>query len=258
MPQKMHSGTRFEVRSNESRVLNNLRFVGSKVFGDWMLAINDMVPQEVLHESDSMRRVQKHGKGAISDWVLTVQAKDSSNQVSELTYHVDMSATVVTLPKYGTLYIANSTQGKGELIEAREGMKVFTAPCYNDCNHKFGLGNLLSTSNDGSRAVNNMLFKDRQVIYIPNQDFLGVDSFQYTVTTGTRHATTLGKVTLHVKRCRIDCKNDVVGRRPSVDENLRSPWNPTKTQYYPPDKFGEDGIIYNSLDCEFPPCNVIV
>ena len=231
-------------------------FSGTSVYGDWILSINDMHAQQVSNEHTSQRRVQQSGKGAISDWVLFILARDSENQLVNFTYYVDMSVTIISLPVYGKLYVAESGE-KGDMIEARAGMKIFTAPCYNDCNHKYGVGNRLSTNIDGSVAQPVTLLGDKQVIYVPNQDFLGIDSFRYTLTVSTRESAKIGIVTLHVKRCRIDCDNDLFGRTKSVEERLRSPWNPEKTEFYPPDKFGEDGILYNRLDCEFPPCNVI-
>ena len=232
-------------------------FSGTSVHGEWILSINDMHGQKVLNEENSKRRVQQSGKGAINDWILFVVARDSANELVNFTYYVDMSVTIVTLPVYGKLYIAEGDE-KGDIIEARSGMKVYTAPCYNDCNHKYTVGNRLSTSKEGSTAQPVALLGDKQVVYVPNDEFLGDDSFKYSLTVSTRESARIGTVSLHVKRCRIDCKNDLFGRTKSVEERLRSPWNPEKTIYFPPDKFGEDGIIYNRLDCEFPPCNVIV
>ncbi|GBG28430.1 Hypothetical Protein FCC1311_046532 [Hondaea fermentalgiana] len=216
-------------------------FGGAEIYGQWVLSITDSVQSYVVHEQSSRRREVHHGVGAVSDWVLQVTPRNrTSGEVlsdAVMTFHVDLSATILTLPKYGTLYEAEAFV-KGELIEAVVGMEIFTGPCSPiDCAHKFGLGNILSTSPLGSVAAANSIHQYRKVVYVPQTNFRGTDTFTYRLNVGTRPDPRVGTVTLNVKRCRIDCMNDrLFGIRPAIDETLVTPWDDRVSPAYPPDK----------------------
>lgn len=240
-------------------------FGGKEIHGQWLLSITDLNLQEVAYESTSRRRELLHGTGALSDWVLEVTPRNRSTgetmDAVVLTYYVDMTATILTLPKYGTLYEADA-YARGELIAAVPGLEVFTGKCAPlDCKHKFGLGNILSTDNSGSVAVPNRIADDRKVIYVPEPTFRGVDSFTYSITLGTHTDPRVGTVTLRVKRCRVDCANDrLFGVTPTIDESLATPWDDREPVNAPPDKILQPDVygakLWNDPYCSNPPCNV--
>merc|ERR1712125_276179 len=82
-------------------------FGGKSIHGYWVLAIDDLKAQTVQNQDNSMRRTQLNGKGALSDWVLHIIPDDAVDENDTLTYYVDLSATVLTLPKFGNLYVLN-------------------------------------------------------------------------------------------------------------------------------------------------------
>ena len=47
----------------------------------------------------------------------------------------------------------------------------------------------------------------RSVLYVPNADYLGKDHFTYTVYVGV-NPSERGTVTVHTRRCRLDCMNE--------------------------------------------------
>ena len=114
-------------------------------------------------------------------------------------------------------------------------------------------------------AQENRIRSDRRVIYVPNEDFLGEDYFDYRLTQGTVADDTVATVHLHVRQCRgndPDCANDhLFGRQPTMDENLRPDWSwswaVSQAMGHPFDKWGEDKLFWEYAYCVSPPCNVI-
>lgn len=45
------------------------------------------------------------------------------------------------------------------------------------------------------------------MLYVPTTDWLGSDTFTYTVYIGVTPSTR-GTVTVHTRRCRLDCDNE--------------------------------------------------
>lgn len=240
-------------------------FGGDEIYGQWVLSITDSVQSYVSYEEVSRRREVYHGTGAISDWVLHVTPRNrTTGEVlsdSVMTFHVDLSATILTLPKYGTLY-ESEAYTRGELIEAVVGMEIYTGQCAPiDCAHKFGVGNILSTDSSGSVAKANKIRQYRGVIYVPRDNFRGTDDFTFKINVGTVPDTRVGKITLNVKNCRINCSNDkLFGVRPSIDESLVTPWDNRVSPSYPPDKVLQPETygakLWNDPYCDNPPCNV--
>jgi len=238
-------------------------FIGKKIYGEWLLSVEDTATRNVKYEDKAHRRVMENGVGAMSDWVLqlTTTNTSSGDPGPDLMFFVDMTATILTLPKFGSLYMAEDYM-KGNLVLAQQGGLIHTGICAPmDCNHKFGIGNILSTNQDGSVAAPNKIGFDRKVIYVPNPDFIGVDEFKYRMNVGTYKDPRQGKITIRVKRCRLNCDNDrLFGFRPAVNESIATPWDNHLEPSYPPDrvlqpeKYGNK--LWNDPYCDTPPCNI--
>jgi len=71
--------------------------------GIWTLTVRDST--EYSGEYSNGKLSERNGFGKLSEWVLLVT--DQSNFVSA--YYMDLSATVVSLPKYGTLFVEESS-----------------------------------------------------------------------------------------------------------------------------------------------------
>ncbi|GLE05664.1 hypothetical protein PINS_up014704 [Pythium insidiosum] len=74
-------------------------FGGSTSEGTWTLAIQDLIKEEP-NTHDAVRP-NRHGAGAISDWVLYIT--NAAGKVRR--YDLDVKARVQTLPRYGKLYV---------------------------------------------------------------------------------------------------------------------------------------------------------
>ena len=186
-------------------------------------------------------------------------------------YRFDLRATVTTLPKYGTLYVWNGPGFKGDPITAVEGQQLHTAPCYGDCRHKFNVGNtLFDHYARGSKATHNLLPPERRVVYVPNPNWLGTDTFRYRVVAGGVASRDEGEVSVNVRVCRVagGCgpRGEGYGDHPVVDARLRTPWTWAGTENHPYDRFGEDGRFWAPAYCSdsqradahlYPPCNPI-
>ena len=148
-----------------------------------------------------------HGRGAIDDWTMTITDTNGTNR----TYHMDISAVVKTLPTYGRLFIYNEEwKARGRQIGFVKGQGEHLGQCYGNCKDKhFGVGNRLSTLIAGSMADINVIPKNRLVVYAPNRDFLGQDTFSYTVYIGGQESQSTGAVTMSTRVCRMqDCLNE--------------------------------------------------
>jgi hypothetical protein len=218
-------------------------FGGHDVRGEWVLTVTDSAKQRVVAEFESEPRRVEHGTGAISDWVLTVLPRDRATgaplPARTMTFFVDITATVLSLPRYGDLFIAEDFV-KGQRVPVALGQELFVGPCLGaDCNYAFGLGPVLTTSTLGSAAGPNRIGRERAVIYVPRARFRGKDAFTYRINVGSKSGTRVGTVEINVKNCRAgDCSNDLFFNiLPTVDEKARTPWNPTPPQFQPPDRF---------------------
>lgn len=128
-----------------------------------------------------------------------------------------------------------------------EGRGKYLSECYNNCNARFGVGNAMSTSPDGSiTAINRCVgvsarcvdlscerscitvevvtttpspahtrarrvtaeHNARSVLYVPERGYLGKDHFTYTAFVGVTPSASRGTVTVHTRKCRLDCSNE--------------------------------------------------
>jgi len=155
------------------------------------------------------------GSGSIGDWVLIIT--DYANLL-RLVY-MDVTGTLIDLPKYGDLY--------SETVTAVEGWELFfgepaatkvavgasnrvlgscagTDPNgpYRTCYYNFGVAPSLSPPGSSDRAVFTFLDRERIIYYRPKLNFLGVDTFTYRISTGVTPSQSKGQVTVHVRNCR--------------------------------------------------------
>lgn len=181
------------------------------MFGHWTLTIRDTVVGTISETTTSKPRAPINGRGGFDSWIL--QITDTDDNVYR--YETALQAVVTTLPIYGTLYYYDvATEGRGVEIVAVEGQERYEQQCYDNCAADFEVGAGYSTTKDGSVALpTNRLrpfTQDRSVVYVPNDDFLGRDSFNYVVHVNAA-VSTRAKVDIDVRKCRIrdDCLYDV-------------------------------------------------
>eukprot|EP00946_MAST-07B_sp_MAST-7B-sp1_P001368 g1368.t1 len=186
-------------------------FSGMRARGPWLLSLADSKARTTILTSDNRPRYDAHGRGAIDDWVLVLT--DTAGTVR--TYHMDISATIKTLPIYGKLYEYDPTwKTRGRPIEFIKGMQRNNGDCLGSCddNDNYGQGTDLSNTISGSIAAYNVAVKDRQIVYSPARDYLGEDSFSYTSWIGVTESKNTGVVTMDVRECRQDnCFNEAFG-----------------------------------------------
>ena len=201
----------------------NELFQGMTASGPWVLRVVDKTKEGLQRDHESLPYVMRNGVGAFDDWQLAITDMNNTKRF----YNMDLSVEVKTLPRYGTLYryvCALGTCGakgyRGEEFTHVPGMQRHLSECYGSCDSNYGVGNLLSTDTRGSIARDNLLALDRQVIYRPAVDFLGTDSFEFSVFLGTQESSNLGKATIHTRRCRskIDCENEYFGDDPRYEQ----------------------------------------
>jgi hypothetical protein len=191
--------------SSEESLTEN--FGGIRARGIWILSIRDMVQRRVVNTQDSRPSYGVHGRGAIDDWTLTITDTNGTKRI----YHMDISAVVKTLPTYGRLFIYNEEwKARGREIGFVKGQGQHLGQCYGNCKDKhYGVGNRLSTLIAGSMADINVIPKNRLVVYAPNRDYLGQDTFSYTVYIGSQESVSTGAVTMSTRVCRMhDCMNE--------------------------------------------------
>ena len=176
--------------------------------------------------------------GTISDAVLVI------TDIVGIThsYYQDLSAEVMSLPKYGKLYKSRSYSANsygdwrdlfdiaenGQLV-AREGGARYMGYCYGvdtsgmtgvrsgvdgyrHCVDNYGVPPELAAYTVGDQAIENFLRDERVVIYKPNSRYLGPDGFTYKVYDGVNEQVHiikngvlgyLNEVTVHVRTCRM-------------------------------------------------------
>lgn len=181
-------------------------FRGIRARGLWILSIRDLVRRNTVDTMDSRPSYDVNGRGAIDDWTLTI--RDTENKTT--IYHMDIFAEVKTLPTYGRLFIYNEKwKARGKQIGFVKGQHQLLGNCYGNCRSKFSVGNKLSTLISGSMADINILDTNRYIVYAPNRDFLGMDTFSYTIRLGVLESKTTGVVTLDTRICRQNfCLNE--------------------------------------------------
>jgi len=188
-------------------------FAGAEMKGHWFLSIEDLVAANVGDTTNSRPELGRNGRGAFDSWVL--QITDSDDVVYN--YETDIQAVIKTLPIYGTLYKYDvATGGRGDAIQLVEGQERYEKECYDNCDSRFGVGCPFSTSKDGdvAKRTNRLraFSEDRSVVYAPNDDYLGADSFNYAIRLDGVESTRQ-KVGIDVRKCRArdDCANELGG-----------------------------------------------
>ncbi len=153
----------------------NERFTGKLApspVGSWILQIHDHGLRKTINTDNSKPERQVHGQGAIDDWTLHLYHSNGT----EMLFRMDLSVTVQTLPRYGTLYHLDPTSKKlqndgktkslrGDRLQVEPGLQRYLSPCYGDCKLRYGtseglpvgVGNLLSTDERGSIAGGNWI-----------------------------------------------------------------------------------------------------
>jgi hypothetical protein len=181
-------------------------FGGIRARGLWVLSLRDYKRRRTVNTHDSRAPYDIHGRGAIDDWTLTIT--DTRNQTR--VYYMDIAAVVKTLPTYGRLFVYNEEwRARGRQIGFVKGQGEHLAQCYGNCKDNFQVGNRLSTLIAGSMADMNFIPNNRYVVYAPNRDFLGEDTFSYTITTGAQESETTGVVVMDTRVCRnSNCLNE--------------------------------------------------
>jgi len=204
-------------------------FGGIRARGLWVLSLRDNMRRRTVHTQDSRPAYDIHGRGAIDDWTLTIT--DTRNQTR--IYYMDIAAVVKTLPTYGRLFVYNEEwKARGRQIGFVKGQGENLAQCYGNCKDSFGVGNRLSTLIAGSMASMNFIPNNRYVIYAPNRDFLGEDTFSYTIMTGSDESETTGVVVMDTRVCRnSNCLNEAFADGNYYLKNLwyRKPLEPLLT-----------------------------
>ena len=159
------------------------------------------------------------------------------------TYHQDIWAEVMTLPKYGNLTLTNpKTNDKYNYLNWKESFEVSSTinqltantgsqrpfgQCYNDdCSSNYNVRPGLDSYRIlGDKSAFNIIRDERLVSYQPNDNFLGPDFFTYRIHDGVtiqKHSSqsnnndinesgvinqseldTLNQVTIHMRYCRL-------------------------------------------------------
>jgi len=181
-------------------------FRGIRARGLWVLSIRDFVRRNTFSPTDSRPSYDVNGRGAIDDWTLTIRDTNNKTRI----YYMDIFAEVKTLPTYGRLFIYNEKwKARGKQIGFVKGQHQHLGDCYGNCRDRFLVGNKLSTLIAGSMADTNILDTNRYIVYVPNRDFLGMDTFSYTIRLGVTESKTTGVVTLDTRICRQEnCLNE--------------------------------------------------
>eukprot|EP00753_Platysulcus_tardus_P015555 PLAT5078.1.p1 GENE.PLAT5078.1~~PLAT5078.1.p1 ORF type:complete len:632 (-),score=203.59 PLAT5078.1:142-2037(-) len=177
-----------------------LAFAGLSSKGSWMLRIADAVAQSAQETASRAQRIS-NGRGALDSWVLTVTDSGATTR----TYYSSVTASVDTLPLHGSLYTV-SGGARDQEITAVVGRELLLSPCYDSCAAEFDVGTPVEPLEDGDVAVSNVLLAERQLIYAPPTDYKGTDSMRFSVYLGSSSSS--ATVTLHTRKCRVDCTND--------------------------------------------------
>ena len=74
--------------------------------------------------------------------------------------------------------------------------------CYGDCAHRFQVGLSQSAQRVHARAAFNRVLGERLLVYVPNQNFIGEDSFSYRLGVRGSETPEEGTVRVRVKDCR--------------------------------------------------------
>jgi hypothetical protein len=201
--------------------------------GRWIL--------EISQTSAAPRKTEGGFSGAmgtISDWVLIIT--DLSGVVH--TYYQDVQAEVLSLPKFGELYLTEGSAWSpyGDWREAFEvgvssrlhakpygerslglclgvdttGYNGVRSPIdhYRYCVDNFGVGPSLNSQTLGATPARFLLRGERVVVYRPFKNYLGPDYFTFHIFDGLalqNHVVegglqgALNEVTMHVRQCRM-------------------------------------------------------
>ena len=195
-------------------------FRGLRSRGPWILSLSDLAPRVTVQSADGRPSHDAHGRGAIDDWVLVL----NSTSGRSYKYHMDVSAVVKNLPVYGKLYVYDEVnKARGMPIRFVKGLQRTDGACLGSCaDRNYGRGTDLAQGIAGSAAAQNIVIKDRLIVYAPARDYVGEDTFSYTIFQGTRESPNHGAVTMDVRKCRqSDCLTEAFG---DTNLNLQELW----------------------------------
>ena len=82
------------------------------------------------------------------------------------------------------------------------GEVVSRSNCYGDCANRFQVGLAQSAQRGHARAAFNWVLGERLLVYVPNQNFIGEDSFSYRLGVRGSETPEEGTVRVRVKDCR--------------------------------------------------------
>eukprot|EP01029_Cantina_marsupialis_P012293 TRINITY_DN2713_c0_g1_i1.p1 TRINITY_DN2713_c0_g1~~TRINITY_DN2713_c0_g1_i1.p1 ORF type:complete len:622 (+),score=147.03 TRINITY_DN2713_c0_g1_i1:72-1937(+) len=169
-----------------SSLNHGFRELSSK--GQWVLRLKD-TRTGIIPSTEQ--------NGSLDDWSLIITG--TAGEFEE--YTTDMFGTVKTLPKYGELYQVDTDGVTGLVLKPVVDQMRYLAPCLTACEEKYNVGNNLSTNESGDVAIP-ILLRSRMVLYRPTEDYLGEDSFTYTVNIGTEESPNEATVSLDILICR--------------------------------------------------------
>jgi len=139
----------------------------------------------------------------------------------------------------------------GIRLQEEEGLQRYLSPCYgrvtdtyslwrysgqnhplpgglisSTCVNQFGVGNKMSSSDEGSIAVKHHIRHARSIRYVPVQGFTGQDSFSYQMQMGPKESTVRGNIDVTVKLCRgyDECNQDLFVQRMHTQQDRRWKW----------------------------------
>jgi len=139
----------------------------------------------------------------------------------------------------------------GVRLQEAEGLQRYLSPCYgrvtdtyslwrysgqnhplpggllsSTCHKQFGVGNRLSSSEEGSIAVKHHIRHGRSVRYVPVQGYTGHDSFSFQMQMGPKSSSVRGNVDITVKLCRgyDECNQDLFIQHQHTQQDRRWKW----------------------------------
>jgi hypothetical protein len=139
----------------------------------------------------------------------------------------------------------------GIRLQEEEGLQRYLSPCYgrvsdtyslwrysgqnhplpgglisSTCVNQFGVGNTMSSSDEGSIAVKHHIKYSRSIRYVPVQGFTGKDSFSYQMQMGPKESTVRGNIDVTVKLCRgyDECNQDLFIQKMHSQQDRRWKW----------------------------------
>ncbi|CAM9279635.1 unnamed protein product [Chrysoparadoxa australica] len=181
-------------------------FQGADKAGTWVLQLTDATARSLQeHASRGVNRYAG-GNGGVSSWTLIIT--DYFGQAQR--YMMGVYATIETLPKYGSLHVA---QG-GRELKPVPGFERHLGTCWKGgtdsverCPDNFGVGSNLSTRRLGAVSevyhVRNSEEGGLRVWYQPHEGYLGLDDFSYSVTVEGVKSTTAAQAVVATRNCRL-------------------------------------------------------